>query len=65
MFRVIARLKVFHPVRGPLIILLAFFVLKVYFFIVFVYKRGARIVSYLFIRIIVIVIVIINSNGRG
>ena len=62
-FWVMAKLEVFHLVRGLFIILLAFFVLKVYFFIIFVYKRGARIVSYLFIRVIVIVIVVVNNNG--
>ena len=63
-FRVVARFKIFYPVRGLFIILLTFFVLKVYSFIIFVYKGGACIVFYLFIRVIVIIIIIINSDGR-
>ena len=62
-FRVIAKLKVFHPVRGPFIIPLASFIPKVYSFIIFIYKKGAHIVSYLLIRVIIIVIVIVNNNG--
>ena len=61
-FRVITKLEVFYPVRGPLIILLTSFIPKIYSFIIFVYKRGARVISYFLVR--VIVIVVINSNGR-
>ena len=64
MFRVMVRFEVFYPVRGPFIILLTSFILKVYSFIIFVYKKGAHIISYLLIRVIIIIIVIINSNNR-